>query len=129
MGTVTKQKMEIREIDGKKFIEFDEHKYRRKRMIISTIFLILLAAAIIAIANTTFTLIKNKEIIQKDPLVYGMDVHGFVSCQCYDEEGKDWYSEDVGFVHRETRQGTINYSQSINVTNFQEVFDGTGRDP
>jgi aspartate carbamoyltransferase regulatory subunit len=121
--------MEIREIDGRKYIEFNEDKHRKKRLLISIIFLILLTVAIIALISVTVTLVKNKEVIQKDPLRYGMDVHGFVSCQCTDQEGKDWYSKDTGFINNERGVGWINYSEpKYHDFNFTDIFevDGNG---
>ena len=38
--------MEIKEIDGKKFIEYDEHKLQRKKFIVSIMFLIIIVIAI-----------------------------------------------------------------------------------
>lgn len=115
--------MEIKEIDGKKFIEYDEHKRQRKRMIISVLFLIIITLAIVALANATITLVKNKDIIQSDPLRYGMEVHGFVSCQCFDDEGQDWYSEGSGFINVQRPDNWINYSE-INITKFKGVLNG-----
>ncbi len=92
--------MEVKEIEGKKYIEFQEHKNQRKKFVVSVLFLILLAIAIMAMIVTTFILIQNKDLISKDPLRYGMDVHGFVSCQCLDGDGMPWYSEGPGFANR-----------------------------
>ncbi len=98
-------------------------------MIISVLFLIVIAIAIIALISTTVTLVKNKEIIQKDPLRYGMDVHGFVSCQCFDEQGQDWYSEGSGFINIRRPNDWINYSELFNSTKLEEVFNGATGDP
>lgn len=118
--------MEIKEIDGKKYIEWDEDQARRRRLIMSVAFLILLAIAIIMLISTIYTLVKNKEIIQKDPLRYGMDQHGFVSCQCFDEQGRDWQSEGVGFIHRAEGEGYVNYSSSdFNVSKIEVAESGT----
>lgn len=92
--------MEIKEIEGKKFIEYDEYKEIRRRKRISILFLILIVGAIISMIIAITILVKNKNIIQSDPLSYGMGVHGFISCQCFDEQGRDWYSEGEGFIHR-----------------------------
>ncbi len=124
--------MEIKEIDGKKFIEFEEHKHKRKQLILSTLFLVLLGVAIIAMLLAVSTLLKNKDVIQQDPLRYGMDVHGFVSCQCFDEEGRDWQSEGAGFINREARPPydigfELNKSYDINFElNKLRVTNGTG---
>ena len=65
-------------------------------------------------------LVNNKDIIKADPLRYGMDVHGFVSCECSDEKGQSWYSDGIGFAT--TRQGerNINYS---NLTLDPNIFN------
>jgi len=71
-----------------------------KREMMEVIRMGLLLVVIIVLVWTTITLIKNKDIIQKDPLNYGMDVHGFISCQCYDNQGVEWYSSGEGFVNQ-----------------------------
>lgn len=119
--------MEIKEIDGKKYIEFDVDKHRKRKLMISVIFLILILVAIVTLINTTITLVKNKDIIQSDPLRYGMEVHGFSSCQCTDVEGRLWESEDTGFINRREGKGFINFTEAINLTKFKEDIDGTSR--
>jgi len=57
--------------------------------------------AITAFVYTTITLVKSKNIIQKDPLKYGMEIHGFISCQCFDELGIEWYSVGEGFISQQ----------------------------
>ncbi len=105
--------MQIKEIEGKKFVEYNEYKEIRRRKIISIVLLILIAFAIIVMLFTIITLIKNKNIIQSDPLIYGMDVHGFVSCQCIDEQGRDWRSNGTGFIHSRQGEGWIDYSKLV----------------
>lgn len=102
--------MEIREIDGKKFIEYKEHRQQRKRLLVSVLFMVIMVVAIVALINTTVTLVKSRDLIGKDPLRYGMEVHGFLTCQCFDQDGNDWYSEGDGFIHRERGPNWINYS-------------------
>ncbi len=92
--------MEVKQIQGKTYIEYDEHKEKNKKMIIQVLFLIFLAIAITAMISTTVILIKNKDIIKQDPLRYGMEVHGFESCQCLDYQGIQWYSEGPGFANK-----------------------------
>lgn len=121
--------MEIKEIEGKKFIEYDEYKYRKKRFIMSILFLILLSGAIVALLNATFVLLDNKDIIQQDPLIYGMGLHNFTSCQCFDSQGKDWYSTEKGFIHEEQGKNWINYSSpeyTLNISNFGVEKNRTG---
>ena len=61
----------------------------------------LILATVLALVWTTMTLVKNKDIIMKDPIVFGMDAHGFISCQCYDQKGVEWYTVGNGFVNQQ----------------------------
>ena len=115
--------MEIREIDGKKFVEYDEARRQTRRTLLSVAFIVAIIIASYAMIVTTKTLIENKEIITSDPLIFGMDVHGFVSCQCFDEQGSEWSSQGTGFINRPRG---INNFPIINITKF-EVINGTSR--
>lgn len=84
--------MNIKEIDGKKYIEYDEHKFLRNKTIVNSIFLILLLFAIILLFIAITTIIKNKEMLQSQPIDYVMDKYGFVSCSCTDAEGEIFQS-------------------------------------
>jgi Cu/Zn superoxide dismutase len=85
-----------------------------KQQLLQIIFNVLLLIAIITLIYTTMTLVKNKEIIQLDPLSYGMKIHNFTSCSCIDSDGKNWFSEKGGFVNR---QGSI--KEEINWSNIK----------
>ncbi len=74
---------------------------KEKKEMMQIVWMALLLVVIIILVWTTLTLIKNKEIIQKDPLRYGMEVHGFISCQCFDEQGVEWYSKGEGFINQQ----------------------------
>jgi len=93
--------MEFKEIDGKKFVNYDELELRKKkrRMIMNIVFLIVIAFASFSMIRTTNVILDNKEMIQSDALLYGMSLHNFTSCQCFDSFGRDWYSNEEGFVH------------------------------
>lgn len=91
--------MEVKEIDGKQYVEFDVAKHARKRFITSVVILILLAASILALVSATVILVKNKNIIASDPLIYGMSLHNFTSCSCFDQAGTEWSSTDKGFLN------------------------------
>lgn len=52
------------------------------------IFLVLIMVFICMLAFTIFFLIKNKELITTDAIVYGMKMHNFTSCSCIDSTGK-----------------------------------------
>ncbi len=112
--------MEIKEIDGKKFIEYDEHRSQTRKTLMGVAFIVAIIIASYAMVSTTKTLIENKDIIEKDPLIYGMDVHGFVSCQCYDQKGNEWSSQETGFITG------LSGGNNINITKF-EVINGTSR--
>jgi len=64
------------------------------------IFLVLIVIFILLLIFTMITLIKNKDIITKDPLVYGMQVHNFSYCSCLDNSGKYWESSKNGFISK-----------------------------
>lgn len=90
--------------------ETKQQKRENKRVIIQIVFLFLMLVVIILMIVAITTLIKNKDIIQKDPLRYGMDVHDFVSCDCIDSKGIVWYSFETGFKTERRGEGWINYS-------------------
>lgn len=89
--------MNIIEIDNKKYIEYNEHKVLRNKTIISSIFLILLSLAIIALFIAIMTVIKNKEMLQEQPIDYVMDKYNFVSCSCTNIEGEVFQS-GINFI-------------------------------
>ena len=84
--------MKTRIIDGKKYIEYDEHKVSRNSMIRNTIFLFLLALSIILLFITIITVIQNREMLQSRPIDYVMDKYNFVSCSCFDAGGTRYQS-------------------------------------
>ena len=86
------------EKDGKTYIEIDVNKQLKYQKIKDVVILILILFAIISLVIAITTLVKNKDIINKDPLIVGMERHGFVSCQCSDEDGTEWYSTQTGFI-------------------------------
>lgn len=88
----------IIEIEGKKYIEFDVNKQIKYNKIKDVVMLLLIASAVIALVMAIITLIDNRDIINKDALIIGMEKHGFVSCQCIDEEGLEWNSLETGFI-------------------------------
>ena len=93
-------------IDGKKYIEYNEQKVLRNRTIINSIFLILLFVALVFMFIAIQTIIKNKEMLQNEPLSYVMYRYNMVACGCLDSEGEEWYSGEVGFLpHYEESMG------------------------
>ena len=77
-----------------------------KKEIIQIIYLILMVFIIVLMLVTISILIKNKNIIMSDPLVYGMETHNFQSCQCIDYEGRGWYSYEGGFINKNPEELT-----------------------
>jgi hypothetical protein len=90
--------MEIKEIEGKKFVEYKQAEAERKRMIIQVSFLIAIIISCAVIIFALKTIITDIDLIGKDPLSYGMKQHDFISCQCFDSNRLEWYSEGGGFI-------------------------------
>ena len=84
--------MKTKIIDGKTYIEYNEHKALRNNTIRNSVFLFLLALAIIALLITVSTVVKNKEMLLEQPIDYIMDKYNFISCSCTDAEGKRYQS-------------------------------------
>ncbi len=87
--------MNTKTIQGKKYVEYDEHKALRVKTIQNTLFLILLFAAIVLLFGAITTIIDNKEMLQNEPLSFVMEQYGFSSCSCFDQEGKLWTSQEI----------------------------------
>lgn len=64
------------------------------------LFLILLAIAIMVLIICIVLLIRYKNEIISDPLIYGMEKHDFSYCSCRDIDGYNWES-----VIEEDRKG------------------------
>lgn len=92
--------MEIKEIDGKQFVEYDKLKAERKRMYIQIGFLITIIIVCAVILFAVKTILTEAKIIGKDPISYGMELHDFISCQCFDSKSVEWYSEGNGFISK-----------------------------
>ncbi len=84
--------MDIRKIDGKTYIEYDEGKALRNKTIINSIFLILLFSAIIGLLMAVTTIIQNKEMLKSQPIDYVMEKYDFVSCSCINNQGESFHS-------------------------------------
>ena len=56
------------------------------------VFLILLAVAIMVLIVCIVLLIRYKDEIMSDPLIYGMERHEFSYCSCRDINGYGWES-------------------------------------
>ncbi len=92
--------MEKREIDGKQFVEYEKHVEERKRMMIQIAFLIAIVLASASIIFAVKVILSNKDLIGSNPLTYGMEQYGFISCQCFDSQNVEWYSDGDGFVSK-----------------------------
>lgn len=91
-----------------------------KNQVMQIISNLLLVITIGVLIFTTITLIKNKDIIIKDPLTYGMGVHNFSECSCLDYNHKMWYSENGGFINREVNDAVKkDYDMNINISWFK----------
>ena len=66
-----------------------------------TIFLVLLVIIIIVMIVSLTILVKNKNLIMTDTLIYGMELHNFTSCGCYDSSGILWSSTENGFESKQ----------------------------
>lgn len=96
--------------------------YRKRSEIQKWIFLALLIIAVSAMIYAITVLVKNKNIIQADALVYGMGEHGFKDCVCVDAEEQLWYSNGTGFMtHRYT---DFHYMiEEIKDVNLTDIFN------
>jgi len=72
-----------------------------------TLFLILLLIVIILLVISLVVLIKNKNLIMKDTLIYGMELHNFTSCSCYDSENTLWVSGETSFTTQKINIGDV----------------------
>lgn len=71
----------------------------KKTGIINMGIFILMIIFICLLIFTIITLIKNKDLIISDPLNYGMKIHNFTSCSCFDFYGNNWKSKNGGFIN------------------------------
>lgn len=75
---------------------------------------------IIILVSLMVTVVKYKNLINQDPLNYGMKLHSFYTCSCLDDKERNWNSLPTGgFVYRTigtpNKYIEVNYS-SINFT-------------
>ena len=80
--------MKTKIIDGKTYVEYDEHKESRKRTNINLLFLVMLFISIVLLFFAITTIVNNKELVLQQPIDYIMNEYGFVSCSCTDELGE-----------------------------------------
>ncbi len=80
--------MKTKIIDGKTYVEIDEHKALRNRTNMNLLFLVLLFISVVLLFFAIGTVLKNKELVSQQPIDYVMDKYGFVSCSCTDELGE-----------------------------------------
>jgi len=73
----------------------------KKAGIVNIGIFILMLIFICLLIFTIITLVKNKDIIMSDSLVYGMKVHNFTSCSCFDSQGNNWESTLNGFINKQ----------------------------
>lgn len=80
--------MKTKTIDGKEYIEYDRAKVENRKAIINAAFLILLFVAILALFFAILTIVKNKEMLNQQPIDYVMEKYDFETCTCFDKTGK-----------------------------------------
>lgn len=114
----------IIEHEGKRYIEFDQAKYYKRRTIINILFLILLMFAIIGLVSGIVTLLKNKELLKNEPLTYVMERYNMKTCGCIGNDGVEWYSGEHGWKPNYEKGGIFkpNFTDTeliggINLTN------------
>lgn len=123
--------MTVKIINGVKYVEYKELRRQTVRFIIHTAFIMAIIYASYSMIIAINVLLDNKEIIQKDALIYGMGLHNFSSCLCLDNQGREWTSTETGFLHKEYGSGWVNYSSpesQINFSNIEVITDGTNGD-
>jgi len=76
-----------------------ENKVERNEWL-QLIYLIVIIIFIGVMIITIITFVKNKNLIVSDPLNYGMEIHNFTSCTCFDNQGNHWLSTENGFVNK-----------------------------
>jgi len=86
------------QINGTTYVKYNVLKELKYQKFKDAIFLIVIVFVIIALVMAITTLVKSRDIINKDALIIGMEKHGFVSCQCVDEQGTQWQSKGGGFL-------------------------------
>lgn len=87
---------------------------------------VLLVVAVFYMFQTYKTFQENIELIKSDALIYGMDAHDFVSCQCQDIDGKTWESIENGFLYTEFNSGLLGIENVPNLGELKEGKSGTG---
>ncbi len=115
--------MNIKEIDGKKYIEYDQDRKQKIRTIMNTCFLILMLFAIIGLFGAVINLIKHKDLYQNEPVTYVMERYKMTACACLDSEGKEWYSGEEGWKPHYGKSNFVDYmnndsSGEINISIF-----------
>ncbi len=91
-------------------MEEKTEQFDRKTFIVQLGIFIAMIVAIVLLFFTITTLIKDRDIIKSDPLIYGMRVHNFSSCNCVDKEGFMWESTETGFKHQRRIDDRLRYT-------------------
>lgn len=111
------------EIPSSKMIEEKNNEIEKEnqKFVFSVLFLVLIAILIAVLIFAIIFLVKNRDIIQSDPLIYGMKKHDFVLCQCWDSKERIWVSNEIGFVHKSYGDDWIDYSDYMFDEDLVEV--------
>jgi hypothetical protein len=59
-------------------------------------FMLLIAIMTIAFVVAIVILIKDRDLISKDPIVYGINEYNFTGCYCYSADGVYEFNSTVG---------------------------------
>jgi hypothetical protein len=103
-----------KEVDSNRKI-FAEHYFGKKNKFSNLLRILNIIAIWLFLAVMIFLLIflvKYKDMLRVDVLSYGMELHNFTSCECYDSNGKLWYSinNSGGFKHTERGENNFYYN-------------------
>lgn len=90
-------KKDIKNIDGKTYIEVNQKRRQTIRTIIEVAALIIIVSAIIGLIMAIVVVLKNRDMLTHEPLGYVMGRYQMTACQCIDSEGEIWHSGDTGF--------------------------------
>lgn len=75
------------EIEGKKYVTYEEYRKSKVRTAVQFGFLILLFIAILALVLTIITIVKYQDLVFENPVNYVMDRYDYLSCSCMDRDG------------------------------------------
>lgn len=78
-----------------------EHNDKIKRERIQLAMMIGIYIAIALMIFAIIVLAKNVKEIKSDPIVYGIEAHGFEVCSCYDRNGNSYDYNSTGQIQQQ----------------------------